>query len=176
MKLEGLCPKVAEALLRGKNSVAPEFMSTYFDKVQTENKLPRTALGMIKIPKARKDSEWTETDRNHAAWNLYKSIVLNKMAQDNIWKVQWHERIATTLKAEGEEPELQKNEIIDALNTPMPAVEQEPTEYASTDEDNPDDASALPLGPYRIQLIADSELISKLVNDSTKRTSTEDPH
>ena len=98
------------------------------------------------------------------------------MAQDNIWKVQWHERIATTLKAEGEEPELQKNEIIDALNTPMPAVEQEPTEYASTDEDNPDDASALPLGPYRIQLIADSELISKLVNDSTKRTSTEDPH
>jgi hypothetical protein len=55
MVLEGLCPKVAKALFRGKNSVAPEFMSTYFDKVQTENKLPRTALGMIKIPKAQKD-------------------------------------------------------------------------------------------------------------------------
>jgi hypothetical protein len=41
MMLEGLCPKVAEALFRGKNSVAPEFMSTHFDKVQTDNKLPR---------------------------------------------------------------------------------------------------------------------------------------
>jgi hypothetical protein len=81
MMLESLCPKVAEALFRGKNSVAPEFMSTYLDKVQTDNKLPRTALGMIKIPKARKESEWTETDRNHAAWNLYKSIVMNKMAR-----------------------------------------------------------------------------------------------
>ena len=93
MVLEGLCSKVAKALFRGTNSTAPEFMSTYFDKVQTENKLPRTALGMIKIPKARKESEWTETDRNHAAWNLYKSIVMNKMAQDNIWKVQWHEGV-----------------------------------------------------------------------------------
>ena len=63
MMLEGLCPKVAEALFRGKTSVAPEFMSTYFDKVQTENKLPRTALGIIKIPKARKDSEWTEIEK-----------------------------------------------------------------------------------------------------------------
>jgi hypothetical protein len=168
MVLEGLCPVVAEALFRGKDSVAPEFMGIFFDKVQTENKLPRTALGMIKIPKARKDSEWTETDRNHAAWKLYKIIMSNKMDQDSIWKIQWHESIATTLVfGAGEEPVLQ---------TLMPAVEQEPTEYASTDEDNPDDASALPLGPYRIQLIADSELISKLVNDSTKRTSTEDPH
>jgi hypothetical protein len=57
----------------------------------------------------------------------------------------------------------------------MPTVEQEPTEYASTDEDNPDDASPLPPGPYRIQLIADSEQILKLVNDSTKKTPTEDP-
>jgi hypothetical protein len=130
---------------------------------------------MIKIPKARKESEWTETDRNQAAWNLYKSIVMNKMAQDNIWEVQWHESIATTLTAGGEEPELQKNQITDALNTLMPTAEQETTEYASTDEDNPDDTSPLPPGPYRIQLIADSELISKLVNDSTKRTSTEDP-
>jgi hypothetical protein len=67
MMLEGLCPIVAAALLRGKESVAPEFMSTYFDKVQTDNKLPRVALGMIKIPKARNCSEWTEKDRNHAA-------------------------------------------------------------------------------------------------------------
>jgi hypothetical protein len=67
MMLEGLCPIVAAALLHGKDSVAPEFMSTHFDKVQTDNKLPRVALGMIKIPKARNDSEWTEKDRNHAA-------------------------------------------------------------------------------------------------------------
>ena len=79
---------------------------------------------------------------------LQKSIVQNKMAQDSIWKVQWHESVATTLTAEGEEPETQKNMITDALNTLMPTVEQEPTEYASTDEDNPDDAGALPPGPY----------------------------
>jgi hypothetical protein len=57
----------------------------------------------------------------------------------------------------------------------MPTEEQEPTEYASTDEDNPDDAGSLPPGPYRVQLVADPELISKLVNDSTKKTTTEDP-
>ena len=36
---------------------------------------------------------------------LQKSIVQNKMAQDSIWKVQWHESVATALTAEGEEPE-----------------------------------------------------------------------
>ena len=176
MMLEGLCPIVAAALLHGKDSVAPEFMSTHFDKVQTDNKLPRTALGMIKIPKTRNDSEWTETDRNHAAWKLYKSIMSNKMEQDSIWKVQWHESIATTLVSEEEEdPILQRNQIIEALTTLMPTVEQEPTVYVSTDEDNPDDASALPGGPYRIQLIAASGLILNMVNESTRKTPTEEP-
>jgi hypothetical protein len=73
MVLESLDAEVAEALLRGKESIAPEFMSTYFDKIQTDNKLPRTALGMIKIPKDRPDDKWTETVSTSALFSVNPS-------------------------------------------------------------------------------------------------------
>ena len=45
MMLGCLCPAIAESLLRGKDSLPPlPGVAAYFDKVQTDSKLPRVAL------------------------------------------------------------------------------------------------------------------------------------
>ena len=150
--IQSLTKNMASALMEGGNGKTPEGATRFVDEALQESGLPRGAKFAISIPMARTDLDWTQINREEAAWTLFQNIVRLKM-KDRSLRIQWATAIECVINSEDQPVQTKDTQILAILDSMMPEEKNDSTNvYASSEEETEMGEDSIQTGPVRVQI------------------------